>query len=359
MPAADLLGVVLQKTPLDALHRRLGARMVEFAGYEMPLQYQGIMAEHQACRTNAALFDVSHMGQVEIADAAGFERLVPGDIQGLKPARQRYTLLLNEAGGIIDDLMVANLGPHLQAVLNAGRKDVDVAHMRAHGLKVVTRFERALLAVQGPKAVDVVPEAGALKFMDAVALDVAGIACIVTRSGYTGEDGFEIGCAGEAGEALAEALIARGAVPAGLGARDSLRLEAGLCLYGNDIGEETNPVAAQLNFALSKKRLQAGDFIGAAAVQAALADGPAQKLVGIRLEGRAPARAHAEIRVGGELVGEVTSGCFAPSLNAPIALGYVSAEFARPGTALELIVRDKPLPGEVAPLPFSPHNYVR
>jgi aminomethyltransferase len=299
------------------------------------------------------------MGQVEITDPAAFERLVPGDITGLKPGRQRYTLLLNEAGGIIDDLMVANLGANLQAVLNAGRKDVDVAHMRAQGLAVVTKFDRALLAVQGPKAVDVVPEAAGLKFMDAAALDVAGIACIVTRSGYTGEDGFEIGCAGAAGEALAEALIARGAIPAGLGARDSLRLEAGLCLYGNDIGEETNPVSAGLNFALSKKRLAAGSFIGAAAVNTALAAGVAKKLVGIRLEGRAPARAHAEIQFEGERVGEITSGCFAPSLNAPIALGYVRTDLAAPGTKLDLIVREKPLPGVVAALPFIPHNYSR
>jgi aminomethyltransferase len=299
------------------------------------------------------------MGQVEIADAARFEHLVPGDILGLKPGRQRYTLLLNEAGGIIDDLMVANLGPHLQLVLNAGRKEIDVAHIRGHGVNVVTHFDRALLAVQGPKAVEIVPEAAGLKFMDAAELKIAGIPCVVTRSGYTGEDGFEIGCAGDYGEDLAKALLARGAVPAGLGARDSLRLEAGLCLYGNDIGEETNPVAAGLNFALSKKRLAAGDFIGAAPVNKALAQGVPQKLVGISLAGRAPARAHAEIWVEGELVGEVTSGCFAPSLNAPIALGYVRADLATPGTALDLIVRDKPLPGVVAPLPFIPHNYAR
>jgi aminomethyltransferase len=333
--------------------------MVEFAGYEMPLQYQGIIAEHQACRTGAALFDVSHMGQVEFADAAAFERLVPGDIQGLKPGRQRYTLLLNEAGGIIDDLMVANLGTRLQAVLNAGRKDVDLAHMRAQGLEVTPHFERALIAIQGPKAVEIVPEAAGLKFMDAAPLDVAGIPCIVTRSGYTGEDGFEIGCAGEQGTKLAETLLERGAVPAGLGARDSLRLEAGLCLYGNDIDETTSPVAAQLNFALSKKRLAAADFIGAAAVNAQLKDGAEKFLVGIQLEGRAPARAGAVIVQDGEQVGHVTSGCFAPSLNAPIALGYVSEACARPGTALQLIVRDKPLPGSVTALPFIPHNYVR
>lgn len=333
--------------------------MVEFAGYEMPLQYQGIMAEHQACRTGAALFDVSHMGQVEIADVAGFEGLVPGDLQGLKPGRQRYTLLLNEAGGIIDDLMVANLGNHLQAVLNAGRKLVDVAHMRGNGLDVTVRFDRALIAVQGPKAVEIVPEAAALKFMDAAELDVAGIHCVVTRSGYTGEDGFEIGCAGTHGEELAEVLLARGAVPAGLGARDSLRLEAGLCLYGNDIDETTSPVAAQLNFALSKKRLAAANFIGAAAVNAQLKDGAEKFLVGIKLDGRAPARAGAVIEHEGQQVGYVTSGCFAPSLNAPIALGYVNEACARPGTMLQLIVRDKPLPGIVAALPFIPHNYVR
>ena len=333
--------------------------MVEFAGYEMPLQYTGIIAEHNACRTGAALFDVSHMGQVDIADASAFERLVPGDITGLKPGRQRYTLLLNEAGGIIDDLMVANLGTRLQAVLNAGRKTVDVAHIRAHGVEVTTHFERALLALQGPKAAALFPEGAALKFMDAAELTVEGIPCTVTRSGYTGEDGFEIGCEAEAGERLAEILLARGAVPAGLGARDLLRLEAGLCLYGNDIGEAVNPVAAGLNFALSKKRLAAADFLGAAAVNAALANGTATRLVGIRLDGRAPARAHAEIRMGGERVGEVTSGVFSPTLNAPIALGFVRADLAAPGTALDLIVRDKPLPGTVAALPFVPHNYVR
>jgi aminomethyltransferase len=344
---------------LDGLHRRLGARMVEFAGYEMPLQYTGIIAEHNACRTGAALFDVSHMGQVDIADASAFERLVPGDITGLKPGRQRYTLLLNKAGGIIDDLMVANFGTRLQAVLNAGRKTVDVAHMRAQGVEVATHFERALLALQGPKAVALLPEGAALKFMDAAELTVEGIPCTVTRSGYTGEDGFEIGCPGEDGERLAEILLSRGAVPAGLGARDSLRLEAGLPLYGNDIGETVNPVAAGLNFALSKRRLAAADFLGAAAVNAALANGTAEKLVGIRLDGRAPARAHAEIHSGGERVGEVTSGVFSPTLNAPIALGFVRADLAAPGTALDLIVRDKPLPGTVTALPFVPHNYVR
>lgn len=350
----------MAKTALDALHRRLGARMVEFAGYDMPLQYQGIMAEHAACRTGAALFDVSHMGQAELTDLDAFAKLVPGDVAGLKPGRQRYTLLLNEAGGILDDLMMANLGTHLQVVLNASRKDGDVAHMRANGVNVVTKFDRALLALQGPKAKDILPEAAGLKFMDAAPVEVAGMACIITRSGYTGEDGFEIGCAAQDAEKLAELLIARGATPAGLGARDSLRLEAGLCLYGNDIDETTSPVAAGLGFALSKKRLAEGTFIGAAAVAKAQAEGTAQKLVGIKVDGRAPARSGAQIRLpGGAAIGHVTSGVFSPTLNAPIALGYVQADAAEPGTKLELIVREKPLHGHVTSLPFVPHNYSR
>ena len=207
---------------------------------------------------------------------------------------------------------------------------------------------------------DILLEAAGLKFMDAVRLDIAGVSCVVTRSGYTGEDGFEIGCAGEDAETLATLLLERGAVPAGLGARDSLRLEAGLCLYGNDIDETTNPVAAGLGFALSKKRLAEGQFLGAEAVRQALEAGTAQKLVGIKLEGRAPARAGAEIRLpGGETIGHVTSGVFSPTLNAPVALGYVRSAFAEPGTALELIVREKPLAGQVTSLPFVPHNYSR
>jgi aminomethyltransferase len=348
------------KTPLDSLHRELGARMVEFAGYDMPLQYTGIIAEHMACREGAALFDVSHMGQAELADARAFEALVPGDIVGLAAGRQRYTLLMNAAGGIVDDLMVANLGGRIQLVLNAGRKHADVAHMAACGVTVVPHFERALLALQGPRAVALLPEAAAMKFMDAAELVVAGIACAVTRSGYTGEDGFEIGCAAEDAEALARLLLTRGAVPAGLGARDSLRLEAGLCLYGHEIDEATNPIAAGLGFAVSKRRKQAWDFLGGEAVRAALEDGTPQRLVGIRLEGRAPARAGAEIRnTSGEAIGNVTSGCFSPSLNLALALGYVRADVAAEGTALELIVRDKPLRGTVTALPFVPHHYVR
>jgi aminomethyltransferase len=334
--------------------------MVEFAGYEMPVQYSGIIAEHNACREGAALFDVSHMGQAEIADATALEAVVTGDIRGLAPGRQRYTLLMNEAGGIVDDLMVANLGDRFQLVLNASRKNDDVAHLRAHGVTVTTKFDRALVALQGPKAVALLAEAAALKFMDAAPVTIEGIPCIVSRSGYTGEDGFEIGCAAEQAEALAEAFLRRGAVPAGLGARDSLRLEAGLCLYGNDIGADINPIEANLGWAISKRRKSDWDFLGAGPVRAMFEQGPARKLVGIRLDGRAPARAGTEIRAADDQpIGQVTSGGFSPSLNAPIALGFVRAGYAAPGTALALIVRGQKLPGTVAPLPFVPHRYVR
>lgn len=348
------------QTPLDSLHRRLGARMVPFAGYDMPVQYEGIIAEHLACRNEAALFDVSHMGQAEFADAQAFEKLVPGDILGLKTGRQRYTLLTNEAGGIIDDLMVANLGNRFQLVLNASRKAIDLAHLAAHGVNVTALPDRALLALQGPKVASMLPEAASLTFMAAGEIEIDGIACVVTRSGYTGEDGFEIGCAAETGEKLAEILLARGAVPAGLGARDSLRLEAGLCLYGNDIDEATNPIAANLGWAIGKRRKLDWDFLGGDIVRAALENGTEEKLVGIRVEGPAPARAGTIIRApGGDPIGHITSGTFGPSLNAPVALGYVRTDFAAAGTQLDLIVRDKAIPGTVSPLPFIPHHYVR
>jgi aminomethyltransferase len=334
--------------------------MVEFAGYDMPLQYSGIIAEHNVCREGAALFDVSHMGQAEIIDATALEAVVTGDVRGLAAGRQRYTLLMNKAGGIVDDLMVANLGDRFQLVLNASRKGDDVAHLRAHGVAVMTKFDRALVALQGPKAVSLVPEAASLKFMDAAEVTIEGMPCIVSRSGYTGEDGFEIGCAAEHGEELAEALLGRGAAPAGLGARDSLRLEAGLCLYGNDIGADINPIEANLAWAISKRRKTDWDFLGAALVRAMFEQGAPRKLVGIKLEGRAPARAGAEIHsVDNQPIGRVTSGGFAPSLNAPIALGFVQADFAAAGTALALIVRGQKLPGTVATLPFIPHRYVR
>jgi aminomethyltransferase len=339
--------------------------MVPFAGFEMPLQYTGIIAEHLACRSSAALFDVSHMGQAVITDAPAFEKLVPGEILGLRPGRQRYTLLLNAAGGIIDDLMIANLGTRFQLVLNGSRFQTDILHLHDHGLYCRPLPGRTLLALQGPQAASMLNEAASLNFMQCCETGIGGIDCIVTRSGYTGEDGFEIGCAGDAGENLAEILLARGATPAGLGARDSLRLEAGLCLYGNDIDETTNPVAASLAWAIGKRRKIAWDFLGGDVVRAALETGTAQTRVGIRIEGRAPARAGTVIHsvsghsVSGEAVGRVTSGTFGPSVNAPIALGYLRSDLAVTGTELDLIVRDKPIRGVVAQLPFVPHHYLR
>ncbi len=340
--------------------------MVPFAGYEVPVQFAGIIAEHLACRSAAALFDVSHMGQAILTGAGAataLEALVPGDITGLQPGRQRYTLLINEAGGIIDDLMAANLGTHLQLVLNASRKSVDLAHIAAHlppGVIITPQPERALLALQGPKAAALLSEAASLAFMAIAEISVAGIACIVSRSGYTGEDGFEIGCPAEQAEALATLLLDRGATPAGLGARDTLRLEAGLCLYGNDIDETTNPIAANLGFAIAKRRRAHGGFLGAAAVLAMADTGPPQRLVGIRLEGRAPARAGVIVHsAAGVPIGHVTSGSFAPSLNASIALAYIDTAHSAPGTALGLMVRGQPIPGTVTPLPFIPHHYHR
>ena len=374
----------LKTTPLDAWHRRLGARMVPFAGYAMPVQYDltgpladrcrgGVMAEHLHCRAGAALFDVSHMGQAMLTGASAaqaLERLVPGDILGLKPNRQRYTLLMNDAGGIIDDLMVANLGDdRLFLVLNAGRKDVDIAHLRAHlpdGITLAVDDERALLALQGPAAVAVLarlaPDVAALPFMGVGAVTLAGAGCIVSRSGYTGEDGFEISIPADRAEALADLLLQQPEVaPAGLGARDSLRLEAGLCLYGNDIDETTSPVEAGLTWVIGKRRKMEWDFPGGAIVRDQLDNGPTRRRVGIRPDGRAPARGHTQIVMpdGGDEAGIVTSGGFGPTLNAPIAMGYVRRDLSEDGTRLDLMVRGKPLPATVVALPFVPHRYAR
>ena len=374
----------LKTTPLDAWHRRLGARMVPFAGYAMPVQYDltgplaercrgGVMAEHLHCRSGAALFDVSHMGQAMLTGASAaeaLERLVPGDILGLKPNRQRYTLLMNDAGGIIDDLMVANLGDdRLFLVVNAGRKDVDIAHLRAHvpdGITLAVDDDRALLALQGPAAVAVLarlaPDVAALPFMGVGAVTLAGAGCIVSRSGYTGEDGFEISIPADRAEALADLLLQQPEVaPAGLGARDSLRLEAGLCLYGNDIDETTSPVEAGLTWVIGKRRKMAWDFPGGAIVRDQLDNGPTRRRVGIRPDGRAPARGPTQIVMpdGGDEAGIVTSGGFGPTLNAPIAMGYVRRDLSEDGTRLDLMVRGKPLPATVVALPFVPHRYAR
>ena len=362
----------LARTPLDGLHRRLGARMVPFAGYAMPLQYAaGIMAEHLHCRAAASLFDVSHMGQASLEGegaAAALELLVPGDILGLKPGRQRYTLLTDDAGGILDDLMVANLGERLLLIVNASRKSFDLAHIAAAlpaAVRLVPHTDRALLALQGPAAAMVLarldPGVEAMPFLGVAERQLAGTAAIVTRSGYTGEDGFEISLPAEAAEPLAVALLAEPEVrPAGLGARDSLRLEAGLCLYGADIDTTTTPIEAGLDWTIGKRRRAAWDFPGGGVIRAQHDDGPARLRVGIRPEGRAPARAGTKLLDdAGAEIGRVTSGCFAPSLNGPIAMGYVASAFVADGTRLAALVRGKALPALVAPMPFVPHRYLR
>ncbi len=362
----------LRTTPLDALHRSLGGRMMEFAGYALPVQYgPGVMAEHLHTRTSASLFDVSHMGQFTLRGdgaATALERLVPGDVQALAPGRQRYTLLLNDIGGILDDLMVANYGDCLMIVANAGRKEFDALHILQAlpaGLSFDQHPDRALLALQGPAVAAIMarlcPEAAALPFMGVAEAAVAGIAAWVSRSGYTGEDGFEISVADADAEALATRLLAEpGVLPAGLGARDSLRLEAGLCLYGTDIDELTTPVEANLAWAIGKRRRAEGGFPGAAPILDQLAHGPTRLRVGLRPAGKAPARALTPIVcTDGTSAGGVTSGGFSPSLGAPIAMGYVRRDVSAPGTELQLLVRDNLLPAQVVPLPFVPHRYIK
>ena len=327
----------LRRTPLHALHERLGGRIVPFAGWALPVQYPaGIMAEHNACRSAAALFDVSHMQQVRLDHADGaigaagaMETLVPGGITSLKPGQARYTQFTNPAGGVLDDLIVSHAGDHLFVVVNAARAEHDLAHMRAGltGLGVtVTPLDRALIALQGPKAGEalarLVPASAALGFMQTAEADWEGAALRISRLGYTGEDGFEISVAPERAEALAEALLAMPEVSlAGLGARDSLRLEAGLCLYGQDLTEETTPVEAGLGWTIPKRRREDGGYPGARVIAAQLRDGPPRRLVAILPEGRAPARAGTEIRVGDRRVGTVTSGGVGPSVGGPVALG--------------------------------------
>lgn len=371
-----MAGQDLLETPLAAIHRELGGRMVPFAGYAMPVQYPaGIMAEHLHCRAAAALFDVSHMGQAELhgeGAAKALEALTPADVQGLKPGRQRYGLLMTESGGIFDDFMVANLGDRLFLVVNASRKAEDFSAIGAvlpQGVSLRPLPDRALIALQGPQAIAAIaalaPGIAALTFMGIGAFDIAGTSAIVSRSGYTGEDGVEISVPAERAEAFARALLALpGVLPAGLGARDSLRLEAGLCLYGNDIDETTSPVEANLVWTLGKRRRLAWDFRGAERVRSDLDNGPKRLRVGIRPEGRQPARGHTPVHAPrgeaiGEAIGEVTSGGFGPSANGPVAMGYVARAAAGDGTRLELMVRGKPLAAAVAPLPFIPHRYAR
>jgi aminomethyltransferase len=370
-PAAAML-----KTPLHSLHVELGAKMVPFAGYDMPVSYaDGIMAEHRHCREAAALFDVSHMGQVRLlgADAAAaLETLVPVDIVGLGEGKQRYALFTNDGGGILDDLMVTRRPDHLLLVVNAGCKAADIAHLRAtiaSRCRIEPMPDHALLALQGPAAAAVMsrlaPELARLTFMTGADARIAGIDCFATRSGYTGEDGFEISVAARDAEALARALLAEPEVaPAGLGARDTLRLEAGLCLYGHEIDTTTTPIEAGLTWAIQKVRRPGGDraggYPGAATIETQLARGTDRKRVGLVGNDRAPVREGAAIvDAVGITVGRVTSGTIGPSVGKPVALAYVPTALAAAGTAVDAEVRGKRQPMQVVPLPFAPHRYFR
>jgi len=368
---ADIPQAPLLLTPLNALHRALGAKMVPFAGYDMPVQYPGgVLAEHNHTRAAAGLFDVSHMGQVRLEGpgaAAALETLVPADIVNLAVGKTRYTQFTDESGGILDDLMVTNSGDHLFLVVNAACKTQDIAHMRARmpGVKLTELADRALLALQGPKAIDVMlrlaPAVGAMRFMTFGTATIAGIPVWLTRSGYTGEDGVEISVAASDAERLAKLFLGQPEVQAiGLGARDSLRLEAGLCLYGHDIDTTTSPIEADLAWSIQKRRREMGGFPGASRVQAEIKNGPRRKRVGLLPDGKAPAREHTEIiDAGGRRIGEITSGGFGPTVGGPIAMGYVDATHAALGTPVQLVVRGVPRPAKVVAMPFTPHRYFK
>ena len=368
----------LFKTPLHDLHVELGARMVPFAGYSMPVQYPaGLMAEHLHTRTAAGLFDVSHMGQLRLEGsgaAAAFESLMPVDVIDLPVGKQRYGLLLNDAGGIMDDLMFFNTGSSIFIIVNGACKAVDIAHIQQKIGKlcnVIPMPEMALLALQGPQAVTALsrlaPGVEKLVFMTGDRFDVAGCDCFLTRSGYTGEDGFEISVHADQADKLARALLAQPEVkPVGLGARNSLRLEAGLCLYGNDIDTTTTPVEASLNWAIQKVRrtggARAGGFPGAEKILAQLTDPKTltRKRVGLTALERIPVRDHTALHaLTGDVIGEVTSGLLGPSINQPVAMGYVGPEFAAIGTQANAMVRGKPVLMQVSVMPFVPANYFR
>lgn len=373
----------LRRTPLYDLHVSLGGKMVPFAGYDMPVQYPaGVLKEHLQTRSSAGLFDVSHMGQIalrpksgKVEDAArALERLVPQDILAIAPGRQRYAQFTNTDGGILDDLMVANFGDHLFLVVNAACKAEDEAHLRANLSDICSidsLADRALIALQGPKAeaalAKLCAEAPAMKFMDAGPREVAGLACFVSRSGYTGEDGFELSVPAADAERLAKTLLENPDVmPIGLGARDSLRLEAGLCLYGHDIDTATTPVEAALEWSVQKSRrtggARVGGFPGAEKILAHFDHGASRRRVGLRAEGRAPVREGALLfadSAGGEPIGKVTSGGFGPSLNAPVAMGYVPTTLSAVDTRLFAEVRGQRLPLTVAAMPFVKNTYKR
>jgi aminomethyltransferase len=375
-PEANMSDTPLQRTPLYDLHAELGAKMVPFAGYAMPVSYPaGILAEHRHCRESAALFDVSHMGQVRLVgdDAAlALESLVPVDVAGLAPGRQRYGFFTNAAGGILDDLMITRRENDLLVIVNAGCKDADMRHLQTnigHRCSVVPMPERALLALQGPKAAAAIarlaPELATLTFMTGSFARIAGIDCFATRSGYTGEDGYEISVPAEQAVALARALLTLPEVkPAGLGARDTLRLEAGLCLYGHDLDDKTTPVEACLTWAIQKVRraggARHGGYPGAAAIDAQLEAGPPCKRVGLVGLERTPVREGAVIvDAQGHKLGHVTSGTLAPTVDKAIAMAYLSANHALPNHEVYAEVRGKRQPMRVSPMPFAPHRYFR
>jgi aminomethyltransferase len=383
MAAPSSSAASLERTPLYELHVALGARMVPFAGYEMPVQYpQGILKEHLHTRAHAGLFDVSHMGQAvlvaedgsHVTVAAALEALVPADILNLKLGQQRYTQLLNADGGIVDDLMVcrspdAKDDGGLMVIVNASRKDAGYAHISRHlpaGVTLMPMPERALIALQGPKAAEVLSQrlrgASDMSFMSVRSSELdKTIDLYISRSGYTGEDGYELSIPAKNAAAVWNALLADPRIaPVGLGARDSLRLEAGLCLYGHDIDETTSPIEAGLEWSIQKRRRERGGFPGDARIKAELESGAKRRRVGIKPDGRAPAREGTEIvALLGDRLGVVTSGGFGPSVNGPIAMGYVPAGRAEPGTPVNLMVRGKALGASVVPLPFVPHRYVR
>ncbi len=376
-----------KSTPLTGLHKKLGARMVTFAGYEMPIQFEGVMAEHNWTRQHCGLFDVSHMGPsfLELKSGVGggeaaheeiaalIETLVPSDIAGLPPGKAQLTVLLNERGGILDDLIITRPADPAQTgrlyiVVNGAMKEQDWSIFEDK-LAAECRLERAddriLIALQGPEAIEVVaerfPEARDLTFMQSIEIPFDDENIILSRCGYTGEDGFELLIPASTGIPLVEAFLADGRVrPIGLGARDSLRLEAGLCLYGHDLSPDISPIEAGLAWTIPERRRKAADFPGAERILSELSGGAKRKRVGIRPLGRAPAREGTEIHdTNGKKIGEVTSGGFGPTANGPVAMGYVDNAHARKGTPLQLIVRGKPIEAEVAPLPFVPHNYKR
>ncbi len=375
---ADLSGA--KKTPLFDLHQELGGSLVDFAGYALPVRYEaGIMTEHHQCRESAAMFDVSHMGQAQLVGpdhettARALEALTPSAFTKLAPGRMRYSVLLNDEGGIIDDFIVTRpedpaLDGTLMIVVNGACKEGDYAHLEAKlpdNVKLERFDDKALIAVQGPKAVDAVArhssKADGLTFMSMTKDAIGGIDCVISRCGYTGEDGFELSCDADKADALARLLLNEPEIePSGLGARDSLRLESGLCLYGHDLTTETDPAEADLGWAIQKRRREEGGFPGDKRILDGLANGPSRIRVGIALSGKAPAREGSQIQdLDGNVIGEITSGGFAPTLQAPIAMGYVDPAFAEKGTKVKLIVRKRALDGEIAAMPFVPQRYVR